>query len=74
MALAGGMPSCRRCGNYHWYFVKCEDLEARKQKQKGRLDVRWPDMPDGYREWGDRLDTIERIGGSHNLVSQRKKE
>ena len=72
-------PTCSRCGKQHWKFVTCDGehrgaASARERERAARQDVEVRekvDMPplitvhqDGFRPWGDRLDSFTRIGGN----------
>lgn len=79
MAATKTPPLCPRCGREHWKFVTCDGehrgaSSAREQERARRQDVEVRekvDMPplisrhqDGFRAFGDRLDSWDRLGGN----------
>jgi len=54
------VPTCRRCLRQHYNFVSCtKAAEQPFPSAEPPLQLR---VPEGFRLWGDRLETWERQG------------
>lgn len=53
-------PTCKTCGHPHFNFMDC--VKAAKQRKQPDYE-RPPHVPEGFREWGNRLDAYEEVGG-----------
>jgi len=54
-------PTCGKCSHKHYNFQKCED--AAKQRKQPEYE-RPPSTPPGFRDWGDRLDSVDNVAGT----------
>lgn len=58
-------PVCNKCGQPHWRFVRCADFDAERyaasQRRRNQPIRNWQ-VPEGFRVFGDRLESWERHG------------
>lgn len=58
------VPTCRRCGQQHYNFVPCTNVEEWNSRRPERRPE--PPLslstPEGFSQWGDRLQSWDRRG------------
>jgi len=61
-------PTCGKCGHRHYNFLGCKDAE----KQRRQPDWEKPPRnPEGFSEWGHKLDAYNEAGGTLWLKEPR---
>ena len=55
-----GVPTCFDCGQRHFNFISCSEAIERKNHGAG-APVQWAKR-EGWTEFGDRLETVDRLG------------
>lgn len=66
-------PACRKCGNYHWRFIRCDErLDYEKERAARHPKVEWANH-EGFRAFGDRFDGAYQHLGGGNLVLRKDK-